>query len=159
LVVDDVDKTRCVALWRGVHAALRIGRGDHQKRRQCDKGARMLFEPRQLLFDRALHRLAVDLADLADVLDNIHSRLLSQGPRTMHERQVSLQPEKRAMGVVAVREDRREGGHLGRLTIDNAAKLNTLNRALMVEIVEAIEKLEADDGLRLVVALDQDSAR
>src|SRR6266853_1842797 len=67
---------------------------------------------------------------------------------------------------------------LARLTIDNAAKLNTLNRALMVEIVEAIERLEADAALRLVIlrgagerafvggadigelaALDQDSAR
>ena len=55
------------------------------------------------------------------------------------------------MGVVVVREERREGGHLVRFTIDNAAKLNTLNRALMVEIVEAIERLEADDGLRLVI--------
>jgi enoyl-CoA hydratase len=55
------------------------------------------------------------------------------------------------MGVVAVREERREGGHLVRLTIDNAAKLNTLGRALMVEIVEAIERLEADAALRLVI--------
>src|SRR6266851_3910505 len=55
------------------------------------------------------------------------------------------------MGVIAVREERREGGHLVRLTIDNAAKLNTLGRVLMVEIVEAIERLEADEGLRLVI--------
>jgi len=55
------------------------------------------------------------------------------------------------MGVIAVREERPEGGHLVRLTIDNAAKLNILNRALMVELVEAIERLEADSGLRLVV--------
>jgi len=67
---------------------------------------------------------------------------------------------------------------VARLTIDNAAKLNTLNRALMVELVEAIERLEADAALRLVIlrgagerafvggadiselaALDQDSAR
>ena len=53
------------------------------------------------------------------------------------------------MGVVVAREDRPEGGHVVRLTIDNAAKLNTLNRALMVEIVEAIERLEADSALRL----------
>ena len=82
------------------------------------------------------------------------------------------------MGVVVAREERKEGGHLIRFTIDNAAKLNTLNRALMVEIVEAIERLEADAALRLVIlrgagerafvggadirelaALDQDSAR
>jgi len=55
------------------------------------------------------------------------------------------------MGVVAVREERPEGGHLVRLTIDNAAKLNTLGRALMIEIVEAIERLEADEALRLVI--------
>lgn len=69
----------------------------------------------------------------------------------MHERQAKLQAEKRAMGVVAVRQGRPEGGHLVRLTIDNAAKLNTLNRALAVEIVEAIEQLETDRGLRLVI--------
>jgi enoyl-CoA hydratase/carnithine racemase len=82
------------------------------------------------------------------------------------------------MGVVVAREERPEGGHVARLTIDNAKKLNTLNRALMVEIVEAIELLEADRALRLVIlsgagerafvggadinelaALDQDSAR
>jgi enoyl-CoA hydratase len=79
---------------------------------------------------------------------------------------------------VLAREERPEGGHLVRFTIDNAAKLNTLNRALMVEIVEAIERLEADSALRLVIvtgagerafiggadineiaAIDQDSAR
>src|SRR5205085_8463493 len=62
--------------------------------------------------------------------------------------------------------------------IDNAAKLNALNRVLMVEIVDAVKSLEADPDLRLVVvtgagerafiggaditelaALDQDSAR
>jgi enoyl-CoA hydratase len=100
----------------------------------------------------------------------------------MHQRQMkpkaNLGAEKRAMGVVIAREERPEGGHLVRLTIDNAAKLNTLNRALMVEIVEAIERLEADTTLRLVIVsgagerafvggadigeiagLDQDSAR
>ena len=82
------------------------------------------------------------------------------------------------MEVVVAREERPQGGHIARLTIDNAAKLNTLNRALMVEIVEAIERLEVDAALRLVVlrgagerafvggaditelaGLDQDSAR
>jgi len=91
---------------------------------------------------------------------------------------MKLQAEKRAMGVVVEREERPEGGHIVRLTIDNAAKLNTLNRAVMVEIVEAIERLEADAALRLVIlrgagerafvggadiaelaGLDQDSAR
>src|SRR5689334_21626697 len=96
----------------------------------------------------------------------------------MHARRENLQPERRVMGVVVAREDRTEGGHLARVVIDNAAKLNTLNRALMVEIVETIERLEADPALRLVIlsgagerafvggadiaelaALDQDSAR
>jgi len=96
----------------------------------------------------------------------------------MHEQSGNLQAEKRAMGVTVAREDRPEGGYLARLTIDNAAKLNSLNRALMVEIVDAVKALEGDPALRLVVvtgagerafvggadiaelaALDQDSAR
>jgi enoyl-CoA hydratase/carnithine racemase len=96
----------------------------------------------------------------------------------MHQQTSDLQAEKRAMAVVVGREERREGGHLVRVTIDNRAKLNTLHRALMVEIVETIERLEADAGLRLVIlsgagerafvggadiaelaALDRDSAR
>lgn len=55
------------------------------------------------------------------------------------------------MGVRVEREERSEGGHIARVTIDNTAKLNTLNRALMVEIVEAVEPLEAEPGLRLVI--------
>lgn len=54
------------------------------------------------------------------------------------------------MPVLVAREER-DGGHLARVTIDNRAKLNTLNRALMIEIVEAIERLEADAALRLVI--------
>jgi enoyl-CoA hydratase len=96
----------------------------------------------------------------------------------MHKESGNLQAEKRAMGVSVVREERPEGGHVARLTIDNAAKLNSLNRALTVEIVEAVKTLEADPGLRLVIvtgagerafvggadinelaALDADSAR
>jgi enoyl-CoA hydratase len=96
----------------------------------------------------------------------------------MHKESGNLQAEKRAMGVSVVREERAEGGHVARLTIDNAAKLNSLNRALTVEIVEAVKVLEADPGLRLVIvtgagerafvggadinelaALDADSAR
>ncbi|HEX6442539.1 MAG TPA: enoyl-CoA hydratase [Stellaceae bacterium] len=55
------------------------------------------------------------------------------------------------MGVSVTREERPEGGHLVRFTIDNAAKLNALNRELMVEIVEAVQALEADPELRLVI--------
>src|SRR2546430_2590046 len=90
----------------------------------------------------------------------------------------NLQAEKRAMGVRVAREDRPEGGYLARLVIDNASKLNALNRELMVEIVEAVKALEVDPELRLVIvtgagerafvggadinelaALDTDSAR
>jgi enoyl-CoA hydratase/carnithine racemase len=69
----------------------------------------------------------------------------------MHKEGGNLQAEKRAMGVSVTREDRPEGGHLVRFTIDNAAKLNALNRELMVEIVEAVQALEADPELRLVI--------
>jgi enoyl-CoA hydratase len=69
----------------------------------------------------------------------------------MHQRESNLQAEKRAMGVVVAREERPEGGHLARVTIDNRARLNTLRRALMVELVETVERLEADRDLRLVV--------
>jgi enoyl-CoA hydratase len=91
---------------------------------------------------------------------------------------MKLQAESCAMGVVVTREERTEGGHLVRFVIDNEAKLNTLNRPLMLEIVEAIERLEADTELRLVIlsgagerafvggadiaelaALDQDTSR
>jgi enoyl-CoA hydratase len=82
------------------------------------------------------------------------------------------------MPVVVNHEEQRGGGRVARVTIDNQAKLNTLNRALLVEIVETVQTLEADPELRLVVlsgagerafvggadinelaALDQDSAR
>jgi enoyl-CoA hydratase/carnithine racemase len=69
----------------------------------------------------------------------------------MHQRIINLQAGERAMVVVVAREERPEGGHLTRVTIDNAAKLNTLNRALLVEIVETVEQLEADAALRLVI--------
>ena len=82
------------------------------------------------------------------------------------------------MSVLVRREEHPDGGHLARLTIDNASKLNSLNRALMAEIIEAAGGLAADPQLRLVVltgagerafiggadtgeiaALDRDSAR
>src|SRR5207237_348108 len=82
------------------------------------------------------------------------------------------------MSVLVRHEERHEGGHLARVTIDNAAKLNSLNRALMNEIIEAAGRLAADLQLRLVIlsgagerafvggadvgeiaALDRDSAR
>jgi len=55
------------------------------------------------------------------------------------------------MSVPVRREERPEGGYLARLTIDNAGKLNSLNRALMTEIVETAGGLAADPRLRLAV--------
>ena len=82
------------------------------------------------------------------------------------------------MSVVVRRQERPEGGHLARLTIDKAGKLNSLNRALMSEITEAAGALATDPELRLAIvtgagerafvggadigeiaALDRDSAR
>jgi enoyl-CoA hydratase len=47
--------------------------------------------------------------------------------------------------------DRSEGGRVARLTIDNPARLNSLNSALMGEIVEAMAGLAADPQLRLAI--------
>ena len=57
----------------------------------------------------------------------------------MHERQVKLQAEMRGMGWSLHARNGRKAA-MSALTIDNAAKLNTLGRALMLEIVEAIER-------------------
>ncbi len=82
------------------------------------------------------------------------------------------------MGVSVAREARAEGGFIARVTIDRAARLNALDRALMGEIIEAMTGLADDPALRLAVvsgaggrafiggadidelaALDADSAR
>ena len=55
------------------------------------------------------------------------------------------------MSIRALREERPEGGHLVRLTIDNAGKLNSLNRALMTEIVETVAGLASEPQLRLAI--------
>ncbi len=57
----------------------------------------------------------------------------------------------RPMSVLVRRDERPEGGCLAHLTIDNAGKLNSLNRALMSEIVETVGELAADPRLRLAV--------
>jgi enoyl-CoA hydratase len=69
----------------------------------------------------------------------------------MHRRAVNLQAETRGMAVLVAREARPEGGHVARITIDNAAKLNTINRALAVEIIDTIKHFEDDSALRLVI--------
>jgi enoyl-CoA hydratase len=55
------------------------------------------------------------------------------------------------MRVVVRREARPEGGEIARLTIANSRKLNSLNRALMAEIVETASGLAADRQLRLAI--------
>jgi len=82
------------------------------------------------------------------------------------------------MGVEVAREARAEGGYVARITIDRAAKLNALDRALMADMITAMTGLADDPALRLAVvtgaggrafiggadieelaALDADSAR
>jgi enoyl-CoA hydratase/carnithine racemase len=82
------------------------------------------------------------------------------------------------MSVKVRHEERPEGGNMAWLTIDNAAKLNSLNRVLMAEIIQTADRLAANPELRLLVltgagerafvggadvgeiaALDRDSAR
>lgn len=55
------------------------------------------------------------------------------------------------MAVQVRREERPEGGYLAHLTIDNAGKLNSLNRILMTEIVETVGALAVDPRLRIAV--------
>ncbi len=55
------------------------------------------------------------------------------------------------MSVLVRREERPEGGHLVHVTIDNEGKLNSLNRALMAEIVETSGRLAGDPQLRLAI--------
>jgi enoyl-CoA hydratase/carnithine racemase len=55
------------------------------------------------------------------------------------------------MDVMVVHEMRPEGGVLARVTIDNRARLNSLNRALMSRLVAAMAELRDDPDLRLVI--------
>src|ERR1051325_2648561 len=50
-----------------------------------------------------------------------------------------------------VRLDQRAGGAVATLTIDNQAKLNTLDRVLMTEIIGKVEALYPRDDLRALV--------
>ena len=52
---------------------------------------------------------------------------------------------------VALRLDTRERGTVAYLTVDNRAKLNTLDRALMIEFIEKVEALATRDDLRALV--------
>jgi len=55
------------------------------------------------------------------------------------------------MSVMVRREERPEGGYIGHVTIDNIGKLNSLNRELMIEIVNAVAMIGDDPQLRLAV--------
>jgi enoyl-CoA hydratase/carnithine racemase len=55
------------------------------------------------------------------------------------------------MSVLVRREERPEGGHLVHVTIHNSGKLNSLNRALMTEIIETAGPLAGDRQLRLAI--------
>jgi enoyl-CoA hydratase len=52
---------------------------------------------------------------------------------------------------VDLRLDRRAGGAVAFLTIDNRAKLNTLDRALMTDFIGKVETLASRDDLRALV--------
>jgi len=52
---------------------------------------------------------------------------------------------------VGVEMTSRAGGTVVRLTVDNSAKLNTLDSAVMREIVDAVDALETCDDLRALV--------
>jgi enoyl-CoA hydratase len=56
-----------------------------------------------------------------------------------------------AAARVDVRIDERAGGTIAFLTIDNRAKLNTLDRALMAEFIGKVEALGAREDLRALV--------
>ena len=54
-------------------------------------------------------------------------------------------------GRVALRLDARERGTVAYLTVDNRAKLNTLDRALMIEFIEQVDQLSTREDLRVLV--------
>jgi enoyl-CoA hydratase len=55
------------------------------------------------------------------------------------------------MSVIVRREERTEGGFIVHVTIDNAQRLNSLNRALMSEMLERVGDFAADPQLRLAI--------
>ena len=54
-------------------------------------------------------------------------------------------------GRITVRIDERTGGSVAFVTVDNQAKLNTLDRALMTEFIALVETLHAREDLRALV--------
>jgi enoyl-CoA hydratase len=59
--------------------------------------------------------------------------------------------EEQAMAQQDLVSVQRDSRGIARLTIENAAKLNTLNRATMTALIEAADALARDDSLRAVV--------
>jgi enoyl-CoA hydratase/carnithine racemase len=55
------------------------------------------------------------------------------------------------LAEIRLHREAREGGLIGHVTIDNVARLNTLNRALMAEFVAVFAQLAAEPALRAVV--------
>ena len=55
------------------------------------------------------------------------------------------------MGLLVRREERADGALVLHLTIDNEARLNSLGRSLLAEIIERVEALAAEPELRLVI--------
>ena len=53
--------------------------------------------------------------------------------------------------LIGLRLEERESGRIARVTVENSAKLNTLNVANMAAFVEVIESLGKDESLRAVV--------
>jgi enoyl-CoA hydratase/carnithine racemase len=53
--------------------------------------------------------------------------------------------------AVHVKLEDRQGGRIGRVTVDNALKLNCLSTALIVQLTQTFAKLAADEALRAVV--------
>src|SRR5690349_22270805 len=118
------------------------------------------------------------MSSTMSMLASVRASSLCIGRRKSSSCGIVAQSAGAAMTVIVRHEVRPEGGNLARLTIDNATKLNSLNRVLMNEIIESAERLAVDPRLRLVIltgvgdrafvggadigeiaALDRDSAR
>ncbi len=56
-----------------------------------------------------------------------------------------------AGGRVGLRLETRDGGTIAHVTVDNRAKLNTLDSALMIDFIEKVEALAAREDLRALV--------
>src|SRR5262249_15303902 len=123
----------------------------------------MPVEPAQLLPDRALARRAVNLVQPFGILDDVQG---SAPPRQCrHYAPAGSTPPwassaaagiTRRMGGKPNRflveyDALPEGGRVARLTIDNHDKRNSLDAALMREIIDKTAAVAADSELRLAI--------